>query len=85
MSPKEKFINQLTSLTDNLFKLTFKHDKLIIQDKRIDVGVEILNMLYGQINNIGDDIQSLYGVMIEEKYTYNPSKPSKKSKLLTFW
>lgn len=84
MSNKEKVIDQLTSLTNDLFKLTFKRDKLIILDKRIDVAVEILNMLYNDINNIEDEITSIYGIVVEEKYQYKPSKPSKKNKLINY-
>lgn len=56
MADQEYFTQLLIDNTNELFQLTFDNDKEIIRDNRPDVVIEIINMLFKEINNLTTDM-----------------------------
>jgi DNA-directed RNA polymerase subunit M/transcription elongation factor TFIIS len=84
MSHKENLINILSDHVNDLFKVTFPNDKEIIQDKRSDVVMEILNMLFRDVSDVSElnnEVLTIFDIVFEEKYYYKPSKSSNVKKL----
>lgn len=83
MTHKENLIKLLSDHVNDLFKVSFPNDKEIIQDKRSDVVMEILNMLFRDVSNINnnDEVLSIFDITFDEKFHYKPSKSSNVKKL----
>jgi len=74
------FTNVLITNTNKLFKLTYPNKKDIILDKKSDVFIEILNMLFKDINDIeqNTEIKTLFGVSFDKYHYYNKNNENKK-------
>lgn len=83
MTHKENLIKLLSERVNDLFKVTFPNDKEIIQDKRSDVVMEILNMLFRDVSNINnnEEVLTIFDITFDEKFYYKPSKSSNVKKL----
>jgi DNA-directed RNA polymerase subunit M/transcription elongation factor TFIIS len=83
MSHKENLIKLLSDRVNDLFNVSLPNDKEIIQDKRSDVVMEILNMLFRDVSNINnnEEVLTIFDITFDEKFHYNPSKSSNVKKL----
>lgn len=55
MADQEYFSTLLIDNANELFQLTFDNDKEIIRDNRLDVVMEIINMLFREVNQLSSD------------------------------
>jgi DNA-directed RNA polymerase subunit M/transcription elongation factor TFIIS len=73
MGDREYFINLIVDNVNELFNLTFTNDKEIIRNNRPDVVMEIINMLFREINELEENSEvTIYG--INGKYIKNDSQ-----------
>ena len=81
MIHKDHFLTLLTDNTNVLLNTTYKNGREILKDKNPDVLMEILNMLFRDINDLkeNDVVNRIFDVDLEEDYTYHYKSQKSKS------